>query len=277
MDWSSFQNWLGTAPILTIGATLFGSMCLAAVLGTVSRIWHAKRFGPAPEKTDQEAYIVSAVLGLLALLLGFTFSLAADRFDLRRLLVIQEANAIETAYLRAQLLGEPHRTRMSELLVRYTDTRLAFAQAKPTRVRELLAVNDALIVEMWAASRAAFESVKGLDFSSTFIDGMSQIVELDASRKAARFARVPAGIFVVLFVALIASAAVLGFVMSNFGGRIAAGLLLLLFTLVLMLIIDIDRPTRGTIVEAQGPMEELRKTLATWPPSKFDHWRLASP
>jgi hypothetical protein len=82
---------------------------------------------------------------------------------------------------------------------------------------------------------------------------------------------------VVLFVALVASAGVLGFVMSHFGGRMAAALILLLFTLVLMLIIDIDRPTRGLILEGQGPMADLRNTLATWPPSKFDRWRVATP
>jgi hypothetical protein len=125
-----FDDWLNNGPLLMIGAVLLGAMCLAAGAGVL-----LQPLG-RPRKDDesgsgQEGYIVSAVLGLLALLLGFTFSMAADRFDARRLLVLDEANAIGTAYLRAQLLPEPHRTRTSELLVRYTDNRIALAKAKP--------------------------------------------------------------------------------------------------------------------------------------------------
>ena len=73
----------------------------------------------------QEGYLVGSMLGILALLMAFSFSMALDRYEERRHLVIQEANAIGTAYLRAQLLDEPYRTRLSRLLVDYTDNRIA--------------------------------------------------------------------------------------------------------------------------------------------------------
>ena len=273
MDWSGIQEWLGTASIAVVGVTLFAGMCFAAALGIILRIRHDRRSAIAPETGDPESYLLSAVLGLVALLLGFTFSVAADRFDARRVLVAQEANAIQTAYLRSQLLGEPHRTRMSDLLVRYTDNRLALAQAPPDRVPELLTINDSLISDMWAGTAAAFDSVKDLDFSSTFVESINDVVNLGARRKTARLARVPAGVEMVLFVFLVVSAAVLGYVMSKVKGRLAAGLLLTLFTLTLVLIIDLDRPKAGSIVESQLPMEELRKSLAAWSPSTFDRWR----
>lgn len=277
MDFSGVQDWLGTVNPLILGVILFGSLLAGAALGAAFRVWRDRRSWTSAEKEGQDAYVVSAVLGLLALLLGFTFSLATDRFDARRLLVLQEANAIGTAYLRSQLLGEPHRTRMSELLVRYTDNRITLAKARPDKAKELLTVNDALIVDLWAATSAAFDSVKTLDFSSEFVDGMNEVIDLDASRKTARLARVPVEVFVVLFVCLVTSAAVLGYVLTQLRGRLAAGLLLMLFTLVLLLIVDIDRPVVGGIVESQGPMEELRKSFAAWPPSTFDRWRVASP
>ena len=77
------------------------------------------------EDHNQESYLVGSMLGLLALLLAFSFSMALDRYEERRHLVIQEANAIGTAYLRTQLLDEPHRARLSGLLVDYTDNRIA--------------------------------------------------------------------------------------------------------------------------------------------------------
>jgi hypothetical protein len=253
-------------------------MCLATVLGHVLTHGRDRRAKDAEKEGHETAsFALSTVLGLVALLLGFTFSLAADRFDARRRLVLQEANAIETAYLRSQLLGEPHRTRMSELLVRYTGNRLVLAEAKPEQVSELLAINDRLVGDMWAATGAAFDSVKELDFSSEFIESINQVVELDSARKVARLTRVPAGVFVVLFLCLLASASMLGYVTSWSKGRAAPALLLLLFSIVFMLIIDLDRPTSGTILETQLPMKDLQKSLAAWPPSTFDRWRVASP
>src|SRR5262249_42496654 len=130
--------------------------------------------------------------------------------------------------------------------------------------------------DLWAATSAAFDSIKGLDFSSTFVDSINRIIDLGAARKVARQARVPAGVFVVLFAFLCTNAAVLGYVMTGLRGRLAAGLLLVLFGLVLLLIVDIDRPASGGVVESQAPMQELQQFLASRSPAFFDRWRVAS-
>ena len=89
-----------------------------------------------------EGYVVSAVLALMGLLLGFTFALSVDRFETRRALVLQEANAIGTAYLRSQALTEPHRSRMSKALVDYTNNRIALEavryKSEPDAMTDLL-------------------------------------------------------------------------------------------------------------------------------------------
>ena len=92
-----------------------------------------KATGSGLATDNQEGYIVSGVLGLLALMLGFTLAMAVDRFDTRRVLVLQDANAIGTTYLRAQLLDEPHRSRISRLLVDYTDNRIAACNGEARR------------------------------------------------------------------------------------------------------------------------------------------------
>jgi hypothetical protein len=272
MDSSAFQAWLTTNPLWMVGLALFATMCVAAAAGTLlqqRRVQNDK----AASSDGQEGYIVSAVLGLLALLLGFTFSLAVDRFETRRHLVLEEANAIGTAYLRAQLLPEPHRARTTGILVRYTDNRILLAQAKPGQNAQLLATNDSLLTDLWAATAAAFDDIKRYDFSSTYVDSINALIDLDASRKTARLARVPAEVFVVLFVYLVTTAGVLGYVLRGYRGRLAAGFLLFLLTLSLLLIIDIDRPTGGGIVESQRPMLELRKSMDAQPPQIFDRWR----
>lgn len=278
MTWDPFHAWISTTPLLIIGALLFGAMCLAAVIGVQLHRWYAAQpaRSAAAEETEkaegQEGYIVSAVLGLLALLLGFTFSLAVDRFETRRHLVLEEANAIGTTYLRAQLLPEPHRARMTDILVRYTDNRITLAKAKPGKIGPHLAINDALITEMWAASASAFEVIKTLDFSSAYLDSVNAVIDLDASRKTARAARVPPEVFVVLFIYLFVTAGVLGYVLKGARGRLSAVFLLALLTLSLLLIIDVDRPMVGGVTEGQAPMEALRASFSQ-PTSAYDKWR----
>lgn len=273
--WQGLQDWTSRTDVAPLALVLFALLCVGALVGAASR-----RFRPREESDDsQVGYVVSAVLGLLALLMGFTFSLAVDRYDARRLLVLEEANAIGTAYLRAQLLEEPHRARMSDLLVRYTDNRIALAKADPggPEIAQRMAANDALITDIWAATSAAFDTIKGIDFSSTFVDSINHVVDLDASRKIARAARVPFAVTVVLLVYLIVTAGVLGYVLERGRGRLAAGFLLGLLTLSLVLIIDINRPTGGNVTESQLPMEQLRKSLAATPPATFDKWKSAAP
>jgi len=276
--WDPFHAWISSAPLLFIGVLLFGAMCLAAAIGVLLNRWHARETARsaaaegAEKGEGQEGYIVSAVLGLLALLMGFTFSLAVDRFETRRHLVLEEANAIGTTYLRAQLLPEPHRARMTDILVRYTDNRILLAEAGPEKMSPFLATNDVLITDMWAATASAFDAIKTLDFSSAYLDSVNAVIDLDASRKTARAARVPAEVFVVLFIYLFVTAGVLGYVLKGKRGRMSAVFLLGLLTLSLLLIIDVDRPLVGGVTEGQAPMKLLRASFSQ-PTTTYDRWR----
>src|SRR5271168_4650577 len=152
-----FLDWLNDAPLPLLGLVLLGCMLACALATNAIRRYQERRdsSGAGTHSSEgQEGYVVSAVLGLLALLLGFTFSLAVDRFEGRRQLVLEESNAIGTAFLRAQLLGEPHRTRLSQLLVTYTDNKIALAKAKPHQGARLLAIDDRLLTDIWAATAA---------------------------------------------------------------------------------------------------------------------------
>ena len=273
MHWRGFDAWLGGANLFLIGATLFAAMCVAALIGNLLQR-RADKHKPAGKGDGQEGYIVTAVLGLLALLMGFTFSLAVDRFDARRHLVLEEANAIGTAYLRTQLLPEPHRSRLTALLVGYTNNRIALARAAPGSAlqQQLLRTNDALLTDIWSATSAAFDSIKGMAFANAYLESVNAVIDLDESRKTERQQRVPTEVFGVLFIYLITTAGVLGYVLTGQRGRLAAAFLLALLTLSLVLILDINRPTTGGITESQQPMEDLLKSLAT-PPTVYDRWR----
>lgn len=276
MSWSAFYAWMDASSLVVIAIVLFAAMGVAAALGAGLQLLGNRGQAATPKdgSDGQEAYVVSAVLGLLALLLGFTFTLAVERFDARRHLVVEEANAIGTAYLRAQLLPEPHRSRTSDILVRYTDNRIRLAQANPgPEGQRYLATNDALLTDLWAATSAAYDEIKSLPASGVYLDSVNHLIDLDASRKAARRARVPSEVFAVLFVYLVTAAGVLGYVLRAMRGRLTAGFLLALLTLSFLMVVDIDRPTMGAINEDQRTMLDLQKSLAAQPPRVFDKWR----
>lgn len=272
MNLNGFQELLNRSPIWLVGLILLAVMVVAALGGRWFRRAR-ERAGAEPDDNDESGYVVSAVLGLLALLMGFTFSLAVDRFEARRSLVLAEANAVGVAYLQSQLLPQPDRDRVSEVLVRYVENRVKLGRAKAADVPPLLAANDAMMVDLWSAASAGFDKIKNLDFSSTYIGSVNDVIQVGTSRKAARTVRVPAAVFAVLLVYLVVTAAVLGYVLHGRRGQRTAVFLMALLTLSLMLILDIDRPVGGAINESQAPMEWLLKRMQTTPTATFDRWR----
>lgn len=266
---TALGGWLLNAPIWLVGLVLYAGMLVFALIGRAMRA----RYKPATEdeKGSDEAYVVSAVMGLFALLVGFTFSQAIDRYDNRRDMVLAEANAIGTTYLRTQLLQEPHRTRLSMLLEEYTDNRIALSRERrgPDQDKRL-AQSNALITKLWSATAAAFPSVEGRPFSTAYIGAMNEMIDMDSARQHARRTHVPLEVFVVLVAYQLIVAGVLGYVLENKGGRVISAILLALFAIALLLVIDIERSNSGGIVEDQQPMLDLQAMIKAQPPGSFD-------
>ena len=276
MSWDYVDDWLIRAPLglLAVGVPVL--MAIAVAAGMALRTASDRR-DPAREASagdGLEGVIVSAVLGLLALMIGFTFSIVLSRFEVRRDLVLQEANAIGTVYLRAQLLEEPHRARVSQLLVAYTDNRITLAKAMPGSAPTLLAQNDRLITDLWSATAAAVDTIKNPGVANAFVVSMNSLIDLDTARKVARSVHLPAEVFVVLLCLLIVASGMLGYLSVGRRGKVALSLMILVVVLSVVLILDVDRPTSGGIQEDQTPMELLRASLKTQPPGTFDRYRL---
>jgi len=104
------MSWFGTLPLTVIALAILAALVVAATIGYRGHVWLLQRAGES--ESESHDYLLSAVLGLLALLLGFTFSLALNRHEDRRNLVVQEANAIATAWLRTQILEPPNKEAM---------------------------------------------------------------------------------------------------------------------------------------------------------------------
>ena len=136
-------------------------------------------------RTDETARSVvfnihAAILGLLGLLLAFTFSMAVARYEMRKQLVLDEANTIGTAYLRARLLPEPQRTDVARLFQEYVDARLQFHQEGegPDGRREDNDKADRLQDQLWARAVAAGESDPRSVTTGLFIQALNDVIDV---------------------------------------------------------------------------------------------------
>jgi len=206
----------------------------------------------------------NAMLGLLSLLIGFTFVMAEGRYETRRGLVVQEANAIGTTYLRASLLPEPHKQEVENLLRRYVDLRLDFYNAGEDKVKLAAAEQAATQIhrKLWTQAVAAGQSIPS-PIVATFITSLNETIDLDATRQNALHARVPVAVWLLVLAVAICGCFVtgLGAGASNERSAFANGLLPLLITVAVMLIADLDRPRGGLIRIDQGPLLNLKQSL----------------
>jgi hypothetical protein len=229
------------------------------------------RFGRLERSRDTDAahsltgVLQSALLGLLALLLGFTFSMAAARHDARQSLVIEEANAIGTAYLRTQLLSEPTRTQAADLLSRYLDARLYYLSIKDP---DALAVPGRAVDEL---QRQVWSTTERLEDVPTapkllYVQSLNAVIDEQGKRSAAFYNRVPAAALTVLVLLAAASLAVLGYGAGLAGRRSTMCWLTgVLVVVVVLLIIDLDRPRTGLVVIDERSLVQLRDHLRQGP------------
>jgi hypothetical protein len=246
-------------PIWTAG------LVLLAVLIFASRIGIRLRARGGDASHEDAGYILSAALGLLALLIGFTFSLALSRYEMRRDLVLREANAIGTTYLRAQLAPEPFRSEMRTLLRRYVDKRLALADAIEDAGAIVRAEAQAaeLQQQIWDTTVAAIPHIDPPAAVPLLTATVNETIDLAASRRAALAARLPSSVVLALLVYAVISAGILGYVTrgNRRGTHVSAVLLFVLLTLAISLILDLDRPRTGSIVVSQAPLLDLKASI----------------
>jgi hypothetical protein len=140
---------------LLISLAFAGSLLVAVEIGFRAK-GRKKVDSDNIEKSDI-ALILGGVMTLLALMLGFTFVMSQGRFETRRQLVVEEANAIETTYLRARTLPEPQSSEIQELLRQYTALRIEIASIKddtPENIREVDEQTKQLHSLIWSHAAA---------------------------------------------------------------------------------------------------------------------------
>jgi hypothetical protein len=200
----------------------------------------------------------SAVLGLLALMIAFTFAMALTRFESRRDAILNEANAIGTTALRARLLPEPHRAEVLRLLKEYVTIRLDVTQRAASRA-ELMAVVDQsnrLQEALWQQTKAIAAKDTNVVPTGLFIQTLNEMIDNQAKRLAVLQNRVPNTVMLALFCIAAIASAFAGYAsgLDERRARMPVFVMGLLVAAVIMLIMDLDRPGAGFIDVSQQPM-----------------------
>ena len=233
---------------------------LAVESGYHSGQWRRARV--SDEKDAPVAAMVGSILGLLAFMLAFTFSLAATRFDARRQAVLEESNAIGTTYLRARLLREPQRSEIMDLLRKYTELRAhGITEAK---VAEVITRSEELHEQLSRLRVAVADKNPGSIMTGLFIQSLNEMIDLHSKRVMVGLrSRIPVSIWLVLFGLAFIGMASVGYQAGLSGTRRSPEMpiLTLAFAAVFFLIVDLDRVHEGVLRVSQQSMIDLLKTM----------------
>lgn len=210
----------------------------------------------------------SALLGLLALLLGFTFAMAVSRYETRKSLVLEESNAISKVYWRTQLAQEAQRRELALLLRDYVAARLAFHSGDEDAARhaEQNAATSKLEQQIWSGV-AALQPQGGTATTALFIQAVNDMIEVNEKRRVADENHVPEPVLHLLFVVSVGAIAFIAYSCGLSGRRryVSTLIFAVLIAFVLTFIRDIDQPNGGIITVDQGSMLRLKDRLDAAP------------
>lgn len=231
--------------LLTIGLWL--GILLTLEAGRWLGVRHRQR---QPAGASGLGAVEGAVFALLGLILAFSFSGALGRFDARRHLIVEETNAIGTAYLRLDILPPEIRSRLQADFRRYVASRLEIYRKLPdiAAAREALARSNELQADIWQEAVAASRET-GSPVAVVLLPALNQMIDVTTTRTIAAQTHPPAVVFAMLFAVSLVGSLLAGYSMAGAGPR--SWLHILAFTITLAITIsvvcDLEYPRLGFI------------------------------
>lgn len=255
---------MDTLPIWLVFIATVALVAVSIEMGfLLGRIMHRRS---ADEKESPVSAMTGAILALLAFMLAFTFGITSDRFDARKALVRDEANAIGTAYLRTEFLPEPDRSEAKGLFRRYVNDRVQMVKSQDMdEVRRVVADAARIHDRLWTMAVANARKDMNSDVAALYIESLNAVFDLHATRVAVGLhARVPTGIWIVLYVLIVMGMMGMGYQSGIAGSRRtwASPILAIAFSIVVALIAALDIPGSGYITVSQQPLEAVQASFA---------------
>jgi hypothetical protein len=249
---------------------VFVLMVVTALLAIEFGFWLGKRGRIKLHKDSLHpiATVVGAVLGMMAFVIALTFGSANSRFDERKSALLADVTAIQTAYLRASLLPEPHRTTVRSLLRDYVHIRvgIVYAYGLPERLTVVQRRAEALQELMWSHVETLAESGGDTRVQLLFAASLNDVFNLHTKRVVlGAYFQIPVFIWIALLFASTVAMFAVGYQFGASGGRripVANLALSLTFAVVMLLAIDLDRTGEGLVAVNQQPMVDLYQNMS---------------
>jgi hypothetical protein len=231
-------------------------------------LWLSTRTGALiahlhPLKESEKEYVghmSNTSLTLLALIIGFAFSMAVSRYDLRKADEEDEANAIGTEYARAGLLPPADAAKVRNLLVQYVDQRLRFYTARELQpLDDINARTAKLQGQMWSAVQDVARSQPNPAIALA-LSGMNDVLNTQGYTQAAWWNRIPPGGWCLMIGIAVCSGLLTGY-STDIKKGLLSGILPLLVSIAFFFIADIDSPRRGVIHVAPKNLTSLSHSL----------------
>jgi len=233
---------------------------LPIAIDTGFRLGRRKR---ASGVTSGVGTLEAVVYGLFGLLLALTFSTVVSRADQRRAQVVEEVNAIGTAYLRADIAPEQLREELRAKMRAYVDVRVELALSTASDERAAVARGQTLQREIWSTAVAFVRDHPQGAAYALIIEALNDMFDAQTSLDTALFAHVPTLVLLFLGLTAAVTAVVAGYALGFAGDRhvMATACFVILTTLVAYMIIDLDRPRRGLFRVPVKALLELQQSL----------------
>jgi hypothetical protein len=253
--------------IFTVSTWVVAGVVFAACLASaeVGYLLGRRAAESGVAKKDHLGAVQAAAAVLLGLLLAFSVSMAVSRFESRKVAVVDEANAIGTAYLRASMLPEPHRAQAQRAFAEYVGVRLALARpdwylngANSLREDEVV-----LQRELWSLGVAVAEEDRRAVTTGLYVQALNEMIDSAGRRDAGLRNHVPESIVVIIAAVAVLTLGIMGYASGLSGGRSMAAVVILsvMIAAVLFVILDFDRPYRGILKVNQRSMVEVQDSI----------------
>ena len=249
-------SMLQAAPAFLIGAIIFILIIIFYLLGHRIRIKGQKN---NPDKNTADLGAVNGtLLGLLGLLLAFTFGMSSSRFDARRQVIIEEANDIGTVVLRADIYPDSIRQLLRSNLKTYVEVRIAYYKAgmNLTKIVEAAYQTDSISKQVWAIVADYAKKDNLTTRTSEMIPALNAMIDITTTRRAAGEATIPDSIMYFLFILCCSSAFLLGYDNKKKIDWIVVTGLAIMLSATVFTIIDLDRPKTG-LISMDKPNEKI--------------------
>lgn len=250
-------------PIWAVFVVMVFGVLLAAEIGFRIGIWLHDRSSSRKE-TRMTGVVVGGMLGLMGFLMAFSIGIAIGHHGDRKGMVVTEANAIGTAWLRAGFLDEPDSTSLRELLREYVEVRLE-AAADVRKLPASMARSEMIHGELWAIVEGNVRQGNDTAIMATVVASINEVIDVHSLRLEAATVRLPRVLGIVLFAATIVSFLLVGVASSTDRRRDSAAVVLfaLAFVAVLMLMVDLDRPQEGLLTVSQTAMSDVLRQMTS--------------